>query len=725
MANYGVGIYGASKYGVITKIAYSVETMDAVALDFTKVAVSWQTPSGDFSRIRLLRNQSTFPEHPEDGVIVWEEYVSDNNISKTYLTDGGDTLPEFPIVPGKALYYTMYLYTSENVWVNAGIAYTVVPSDHGLSEKLINLLPRVFTSKEQSPIAEPDYDSVLSAMLDGFGFTLEEFFTYLDLINPDHTLTTTPAPLIPLERYNYGLAPEQGLPVRNQKALIREAIYMYNRKGTELGLGTYVEALTNYAPTITLSENKMLTVQDSTFYKGTGNWVGTNATLTNTTELSPTTKSKAIDTAYTGKVVTTGTSAVINIGNDTPVTKGIPLDPGTTYTFSGDIKSPTSAGDVTPSIKLYDRLGNVIGSAITSTAVAANNTWKSFSKTIYAPKHELVTIVYATGTGSTMTYTTITDHTLKVGTHVTVSGLTTTGFNVTDATVTAVTSDTFSIAGSVTGNTVEDEIGSAVNNETTAYFMGLSFAFSAEGTYYLDHLCVQEGATVDYDEARAIDIFIDSNKTNLINNPSFENNVTDSWTVSGATVTQDTAVAPIAVGTKSAKIVATGNWTFTSNAIPVTVGQYYSISSLVKTSAPLTIQFIARDLEGNIVEDGDIYNFATQSDWAHISATDLTDALNAGVDTYEVVFKGGAGTFYLDNVQFELGSKSTDYFDGSMPAEFSVTWEGNAHNSYSHVYYSMEQKITRLVNTLNDWVPMNAFWRLNSYQGLEATNLTV
>lgn len=724
MANYGVGIYGASKYGVISKIAYSVEAMDAVALDFTKVAVSWQTPTGDFTRIRLVRNQNTYPEHPEDGITVWEEFVADNNISKSYLTDGGDTTPSVPIVPGKAIYYTMYLFTSNKIWIVAGTAYTVVPSDHGLSEHLLNILPRVFTTKEQSPIGEPDTESTLAAMLDGFGFTLEEFVTYLDLINPDHTLTSTPAPLIPLERSNFGLTPEQGLPIRNQKALIREAIYLYTRKGTALSLGTYIEALTSYPPTLTIAENKMLTVQDSTFYKGVGNWAVTNATISAVTEQLPVALDKAIDNAYTGKVITSNSSGVMNLGT-TDTTKAVPLTPGTTYIFSGNIKSPASAGNLTPSVKLYDRLGQLIGSAQTGTAVAANNTWKSFSMEFHAPKRELATVILAEGDGSTITYSTLAPHTLRVGASVTIEGLTTTAFNVTDAEIIAVTEDTFSIAGSTLGPTEEDEIGSAVNDEVTAYFAGLTLSYSAAGTYYVDHLCVQEGTTVAYDEARSIDIFLESNKTNLINNPSFENNVTDSWSVSGATVTQDADVATIAVGENSAKIVATGDWTFTSNAIPITVGLYYSISSLVKTNAPLTIQFIARDLEGNIVEDEDVYDFETQATWAHITATDLTDALNEEAATYEVIFKGGAGTFYIDNVQFELGYRSTDYSDGSMPTEFSAIWEGDEHDSPTHVYYSMGQKITRLVNTLQDWVPLNAMWTLRSHQGVEATSLTV
>ena len=46
MAKYGVNYYGSSNYGAAAKLAYSVEPMSALALDFSKVYLDWQQPKG-------------------------------------------------------------------------------------------------------------------------------------------------------------------------------------------------------------------------------------------------------------------------------------------------------------------------------------------------------------------------------------------------------------------------------------------------------------------------------------------------------------------------------------------------------------------------------------------------------------------------------------------------------------------------------------------------------
>jgi hypothetical protein len=237
---------------------------------------------------------------------------------------------------------------------------------------------------------------------------------------------------------------------------------------------------------------------------------------------------------------------------------------------------------------------------------------------------------------------------------------------------------------------------------------------------------MQLGNTAVYDEARAITVFLSPTKTNLIKNPSFEVNVTDGWTTSGATITQDVDVSDLVYsGSKSAKIVATGNWTLTSNTFPVVVGKYYTASGLAKTTSDLTATFIARDSLGNIVESVDVYPLGTMTDWMRFQVTDLINAYAETAVTYEIVFSGGAGTFYLDCVQFESGISASEYFDGSLPSQFGTVWEGTANNSFTHLYTNKPFKVPRVGLTINDWLPPNTMWRVNTYAGVEYTNLTV
>ena len=647
MAKYGVNYYGASKYGAYTKLAYSVDPMSTLVLDFSRIQVSWQSPRGTFTQIRLVRSQTGFPETAEDGVIVFDEYASEGTVSRSYLIDGEDNPEDIPLVPGRQVYYRFFLFTSEKLWRVAGSIAAILPSNHEVLTKFIRTIPRVFTSKEQSPLGEVDETSALYSFSDGLTFNHEILYTLLDLLRPRYAGIETPIELLSLEATNVGLTPEPGLPTKNQKRLIREALYMYSHKGTQTALETYVESLTGFAPTITVSPNLLLSVQDSTFYDSTGNWVATNATISSSTDLVPNVGTNVIDGVYTCKIEATD-SGYIRLGYDDVVTKGVPVTASTEYTFSCQLKSPTSAGNITLGITFYDKDGSATSETIESTAVAANNTWKS-------------------------------------------------------ASVTATT-------------------------DSTSSYAVISISYSDSGTYYVDQVCAQLGDTVDYYEARAVDIFVNPTRSNFINNPSFEVNVTDSWTLDGdATIEQDTEIPEnVYTGESSAKVVATGAWSLTSNNVPVIEGPYYTFSLYLKSTDGLTITFIGKDSNGDETGHVDNYTIAAQDNWARVSATDLIevqDELN--VVSYDIVISGEEGTFYLDCAQFERGQVASDYFDGSLPSDFGAVWESTADNSPTHLYYNKPSKIPRLGLTVNDWVPPNTFWRVMSYTGVEYTNLTV
>ena len=87
--------------------------------------------------------------------------------------------------------------------------------------------------------------------------------------------------------------------------------------------------------------------------------------------------------------------------------------------------------------------------------------------------------------------------------------------------------------------------------------------------------------------------------------------------------------------------------------------------------------------------------------------------------------EGTAGTLYLDMVMAQDTFTPSDYFDGSMPELVGVIWEGTAHDSNSLYYPNKSTKFLRLAQTLVNWVPMNAWWRITTPAGLEYTNLDV
>jgi hypothetical protein len=646
LAKYGVNYYGASKYGSFAKTAYSVEPMSVLVTDFTKTYITWNPPRGTFSQIRLLRSQAGFPETAEDGIIIFSEFATEGNVSRSYFLDGEDNPSDIPLILGRQVYYRMFLFTDENLWRVAGSITAIIPSNHQIQNNLINTLPRVFTSNEQGSFGVVDTSSALYNFTYGLTFSTEQLYTLLDLLRPRHTGIETPIQLLPIEFANLGLTPEPGLPTKNQKRLVREALYMYSHKGTKLGLETYVESLTGYAPTIDVSKNLLLDVQDSTFYNGIGNWIASNATLTSSTEQVPSSVTTQIDTTYTGKVVASNAGSMI-LGASNIITKGVPIKPSTEYIVSCKLKSPSSAGNITLSVRFYNKDGVATSSAHSASAVSANNIWKSASVT-------------------------------------------------------------------------------ATSDNSSSYAV-ITIAYSAAGTYYLDQVCMQEGNTVSYEEARAINIFLNPKKTNYIKNPSFEVN-SSTWALTNASFTHDSDVPSYGYsGSYSGKFVVVNPWSIvTDYQIPVIAGKYYTLSTSLKatSSLPINIKIEFFNDSDEIIETA-MSEVTLTTDFSIAKVTGLTDS-QSGVTYAKVsVYGTHSGTIYLDLVQFEQSQTPSDYFDGSLPSDFGVVWEGTADASFSHLYPSKPQKVPRLAKTLIDWVPQNAFWRLSTYTGLEYTNLTV
>ena len=125
MSKYGYSVYGASKYGLTPKLAYSVEPMGINVIRFNEVYLTWQLPVGTFTRFRVVRNQNAWPETSEDGVIVYE-LISTNGLSlegvlaKSSFYDGIENPTQTVLNPGRNVFYRVFLYTADNIWVKAG-----------------------------------------------------------------------------------------------------------------------------------------------------------------------------------------------------------------------------------------------------------------------------------------------------------------------------------------------------------------------------------------------------------------------------------------------------------------------------------------------------------------------------------------------------------------------------------------------------------------------------
>jgi hypothetical protein len=660
------------KYGQAPRLAFSVAPFTAIALSYDTVSLSWATPEGNFSKIRLLRSQDGFSETEEDGIILWE-WSSGNNQPILSTFEDNPQNSSLSLTSGRYAFYRVWMKNdATNQWIVGGDVYTIVPKAHdsrasdgttlvSTHDKFMDMLPRVFTSATQSPLDVVDTSSDLYKFLQGFSFTLDEIMTLADNVLPEESGRFLNPELINLKTLNFGLKPEAYIATKNQKRLVREAVYMFSNKGTAKSVETYIESLTGYAPTLTISPNLLLSTQDSSFYKGLGNWRGTDG-VTITTEqavIPPTVvqEPNAIDYSYTAKVVVSSANTGVNNGTVFPRSYGTPVVAGTEYVFSAWVKSTRSGGHgVTSKIYWYNYLGTPISSSVSGSATSvAQNTWAKVSYTATAP----------------------------VG----------------------------------------------------AVFAGVELLFDNTGTLYLDMMQLAKSTTTAYYEARALDVFLNPKKTNELLNPSFDDSLTAiPWTVSsGATGSYVSSTWEGETGSKMLEVVtaSSGSTVVSAETAVVETGKYYTFSIYLKLSSETDTDTTTVDLKLSALDASSQDVVTThQSDeldplvvttgWTRFSVSGFIPAnANPVLLKVEVTGTNAGKTLQYEAAQVEVAYKPTDYFDGDSPFGYGAVWQGTVGASRSHIYPNKTVKVTRLTDTLKDFLPIGRAYTVRTYAGIE------
>jgi len=434
MARYNTFQYGDPVYyGAASASVYEALPFSAEALDYDKVKVSWVTPgmaasTFEYTRLRVVRNQDYPSETQEDGIVIVDLFEPFNAGNYARVVDGTITGPDGSLLPalrpGKYVYYSIWLLKKENsganiFWDKIADTSMLLASSHDTllgntddsleilslqsttrartmttHQKMLDLLPKVYTTATENPLDIVNEDSDLSLFLKGFSYTLDEIYTYADLLLPSRDATNYSPDLLRAKSFELSLQPDNQSSPKIQQKLVREAFYMFSRKGTSAALQTFAECETGFDTLVTTSPNLMLSTQDSTFYKGIGGWKSIGGcTLTSVkTETVPaidSDTSKAIDRVYCGQVVTAAANSQITSLASSSVTRGIPVKKSTSHTFSAYVKN-TSSGTVTPTIRWYDVNGTFISSS-TTTAWTTSSSWAKRTLTATSPS----TAVYA------------------------------------------------------------------------------------------------------------------------------------------------------------------------------------------------------------------------------------------------------------------------------------------------------------------------------------------
>jgi hypothetical protein len=721
MAKYSDLIYGTGVfYGEKGKLALSAEPMSATAIDYGVIQLKYTIPSGDYVGFRVVRNQDSFPETEDDGVILVEKIPGVEGDLETSIIDS-DENSVAPLQLGRFTYYRAWiLVTTDASWVAAGDAYTLSPLSNGITfgaeavesvyggvnltsdkaivnsyelssthRRFLDTLPRVLTSATNNPVDEINdpngvqdgENTVISQFLSAFSFTLDEVFTNISLINPNITGWSTNPSVLQLMAHEFGIEGTSGDITKTAKRLIREAPYIYKRKGTLSGLSAYVEAITGFDATITSGKNLLLSYEDSTFFipdwndgvieevdpDPVGGWgsVVEGLSLSVSAEvLTATSEPASLDDNYMCKAVVTSTGSTMELGTNAPELYGIPVTAGEQYSFSTYIRRASTMTaveyDSTLKINWYDKQGSFISQDEMDAAFAVDDgQW-----------------------------------------------------------------DRISLEGVVA--------------PSKAVYAGLVIQFDVNGTYYIDMVQFEKSQEMtSYEEPRSVDIFLNPTRTNYFTNPSFEGNPTGSltgWTAkatSTSTVTNETKLAPAWSGNQWATLTsdASAPMGLESAYIDVTPGQQYYTYMHVKDfnaarNFVASVKFYdsTNTLVGTAVTG--IPTAISKEYWTKVGVgvtvpiirdTDNTiKPIKVKVSFLSETTPVSGKSVYFDAAIFIDGNGPVSYFDGSYQ-DRGCAWAGTANNSISYFYPNRSQKLDRLAATIKSMIPMQTPYYIDAH----------
>ena len=296
MSRYGVSIYGLSVYGTDSPVAYAASGFTATPKDYGSILLKWNSPAGNWSKIKLVRNSYGFPIDYEDGTLL---DIKGNQLFEAYKeTDPVSYLDE-DLATNAFYYYSLFVFERINYkWIRVSDIIGLSVKDYGYSTTLFNYVPDIYKTSSTTQVGGPainvssiDENQTLKTYLSMFGFELSKYHTLTNLLFSRYDTSKLNGLLLPSMLQELGLTFEPEIGYQQARILSRDATALYKGKGSLDGLREFLKAFTGWAvptvadvpnPTIngiTVSNNKMLDYNDSSFEESIGHWVSDSTSV--------------------------------------------------------------------------------------------------------------------------------------------------------------------------------------------------------------------------------------------------------------------------------------------------------------------------------------------------------------------------------------------------------------------------------------------------------------
>lgn len=283
MSRYGLTRYNLGYYGSSDANPFIATAFTATEDGYGYITLNWNSPYGQWSKIKLVRNSYGFPVDAYDGIALDLKgdgsYVAFKETDPTYYNDSA-TLGD-----NSFYYYSLFVLQSPGTsWVRVGDTLAVSAKDYGYTDNMYDYLPEIYKTTSLGAPFDSYNNEDLYNFLSLFGFQLSLLHTYTNLLVNRYKADTIGGTLIPPFMQQFGLEYEQEIGLQQERILLQNVATILKEKGSADGLSEYLKAYTGYtipgvstAPNpnstgTTISKNLMLDYNDSSFEESVGHW---------------------------------------------------------------------------------------------------------------------------------------------------------------------------------------------------------------------------------------------------------------------------------------------------------------------------------------------------------------------------------------------------------------------------------------------------------------------
>jgi len=668
MATYGIDYYGDAYYGSNTLVQFNAANFKATPFDYNTIQLTWDTPSGLWDYIRLLRNAYGYAVNADDGDLLFE----DANPGRVLYTDIGQAPTVVGLTSGQVYYYTLFVReTVHSSWQLAGTASAVSVNNYGTTDTMYEYLPEILRSNIPYDAALDSTNDFLYRFIKLFAFQLDLYKTQTDNIMNRYDVDHLDGSLIPTFMQRFNLTYEPSIGLKQSRIYLRNAARLYQNKGTLSGLNEYIKAYAGYDNVISKGKNIMIDQNDSSFEQSIGNWASvSNATLaqhlaTASPTITPYNETASqpdfpnLQKATMQVTAVANGNVIIGLSGVNPKLYAIPVSGLTTYTFSGFAQAGATERAVSAQVCWYDLNGNSISSSSFGSSINdASGSWTRFSVSAASPTNAAFAIPYI-------------------------------------------------------------KIASALASEVH-YLDCLQFEQASSATFFQDARQIEITLI-----ANRINNIVNPNFAS----GEYGWTVTNG-TISVTTDPADIAGVngSITLSSEAGEIYASaaGLVTLTSSAMPIFAGNDYTFSvACVATDpgdspTPVTPYISWYDSTDTLILSTEGSTVTATNTYAQLYVTSLAPSnavtARAGI-TWTATGAGSGGNgnqVVVDTALFEKSAFVGEYFDGNTGvAELSdLFWEGTPSQSRSHYYRNRFAVQSRLVANIPSWINFGSTFEL-------------